>query len=193
VGSSARRRAHDVADFATTLEGAQAGYPDDIAVLYETYAPLVLGFMRTSGMANAEDLTGDVFVSMIRALASFHGGEPDFRSWLLTIAYRRRVDELRRMGRRLEDPGLPIDAAEWRAEAGNVEAAALGRLEARGVLDALSMLTDDQRSVLMLRVLADLSVPEICEITGRKEPAVKSSLRRALASVARLTRAPERL
>jgi RNA polymerase sigma factor (sigma-70 family) len=179
--------------FAAVLAAAQAGDPDAIGAIYRELAPVVIGFMRTNGALNVEDLAEDVFVSMIGALPKFTGDERQFRSWVLTIAYRRRVDELRRMGRRPEDPGLPIDKAEFRTDRGNVEAAALARLDAQGVLDAMSQLTDDQRSVLMLRVLADLPILEISRITGKSEAAVKALLRRSSTAMSRLVKEPERL
>jgi RNA polymerase sigma-70 factor (ECF subfamily) len=46
-------------------------------------------------------------------------------------------------------------------------------------------LTDDQRAVLLLRVLADLPVREVAAIVGKPESAVKALQRRAVASVRR--------
>ena len=191
---AARRQQHGPQDaFASRLSGAKLGEARAIGELYRDLAPAVIGYMRANGAANAEDLAEDVFVSMIGAISTFSGDERQFRSWVFTIAYRRRVDDLRKAGRRLEDPGLPFDVAEWRTDRGNVEAAALARLEARGLLEAMSMLTEDQRSVLMLRILADLPILEICEITGKSEAAVKALLRRSFATMARLLKEPERL
>lgn len=46
----------------------------------------------------SEDLTSEVFVDVVRSIASFRG-ESDIRTWLLTIARRRWIDHLRKKKR----------------------------------------------------------------------------------------------
>jgi RNA polymerase sigma-70 factor (ECF subfamily) len=53
------------------------------------------------------------------------------------------------------------------------------------VIHAVDDLTPDQRSVLLLRVLADLQIADIARIVGKGEPAVKALLRRAVATMGR--------
>ncbi|HEY5154858.1 MAG TPA: RNA polymerase sigma factor [Acidimicrobiales bacterium] len=180
-----RRRADDGDLFAETLQRAVDGDPEAIATLYRDLSPLVLGYLRSNGADSPEDLTADVFVSVIDAIDTFSGDREHFRTWVLTIAYRRRVDDLRRRGRRQEDSGLPPEVTETRTEAGDVEATAMARLRVGGVIEAMGQLTEEQQSVLMLRVLADLPVKDICRITGKSESAVKALLRRSFASLAR--------
>ena len=172
--------------FADTLAAAQAGDRDALGVIYRDVAPLVIGYLRANGAPDAEDTASDVFVSMVSSFGTFNGNETRFRSWLLTITHRRLVDDFRRRGRRPEDP-VPADELLRQSHVfGDGESEALARLRSRGVLEALDQLTTDQRSVLMLRVLADLPVAEISEITGKPQTAVKALLRRALASLERL-------
>ena len=180
-----RRRAGDGDLFAETLQQAVDGDPEAISTLYRDLSPLVLGYLRSNGADSPEDLTADVFVSVIDAIDTFSGDRDHFRTWVLTIAYRRRVDDLRRRGRRQEDSGLPLEVTETRTEAGDVETTAIARLRVGGVIDAMGQLTEEQQSVLMLRVLADLPVKDICRITGKSESAVKALLRRSFASLAR--------
>lgn len=164
---------------------------DAITRLYRSLAPVVIGYLRSSGSPSPEDLASDVFVAVIDRIDSFSGSPEQFRSWVLTIAHHRRVDELRRQRRRPEDVGLPTEVTEVRTEMGDVESTAMSQLRARGVIDAMSLLTVDQQSVLMLRVLADLPLVDICRITGKPETAVKALLRRAVASLGRNLAAAE--
>ena len=48
------------------------------------------------------------------------------------------------------------------------------------VHDQLAILTDEQREVLLMRVVGGLSVPEIAEVTGRTAGSIKALQRRAL-------------
>lgn len=174
-------RAHS---FAEVLAAAKAGDDDAIATLYRDAVPRVLGYVRAQGVPDPEDVVSEVFVSMMRNLRRFEGDEDDFRGWLFTIAHRRVVDERRRRGRR---PEAFLDREHLEQEMGSHdgETDALQRLQAAGALEALDALTPDQRSVLLLRVVADLPIAEIARIVGKGEPAVKALLRRALAAVAR--------
>lgn len=172
--------------FADTLAAAQAGDHDALSVLYRDTAPLVIGYLRANGARDAEDTASEVFVSMVSSFGTFKGDESRFRSWLLTITHRRLVDDFRRRGRRPEDPMPAEELLRQSKYFGDGESEAMARLRSRGVLEALDELTIDQRSVLMLRVLADLPVAEIAEITGKPETAVKALLRRAVGSLERL-------
>lgn len=177
--------------FPEILAAAQGGEPEAIETIYRDVAPLVLGYLRANGAKDAEDTSSEVFVSMIRGLGHFSGDEQQFRSWLLTIAYRRMIDDFRRRGRRREDP-IPTDEMGKRVILlGDGESEAMSRLRSQGVLEALDELTEDQRAALMLRVLADLPVKEVAEVMGKPETAVKALLRRALASLERRLAARE--
>jgi RNA polymerase sigma factor (sigma-70 family) len=172
-------------EFADVVSAAQAGDDDAVAQLYRDAVPRVLGYVRAQGVPDPEDVVSEVFVSMVRNLRSFTGDEDDFRGWLFTIAHRRVVDDRRRRGRRPEAPATLEVLDDEGGVGGDGEAEALGRLRARGVLEVVDELTPDQRSVLLLRVVADLPIAEIASIVGKGEAAVKALLRRGLASLER--------
>jgi RNA polymerase sigma factor (sigma-70 family) len=171
--------------FPEVLAAAQAGDHEAIERIYRDVAPLVIGYLRSNRARDPEDTASEVFVSMLGQLGSFTGDEHRFRSWLLTITYRRMIDQVRRSGRRPEDPTPTDDLGRRVLDLTDSESEAMSRLRVRGVLDAIDGLTDDQRAALMLRVLADLPVKEIARIMGKPETAVKALLRRGGASVAR--------
>jgi RNA polymerase sigma-70 factor (ECF subfamily) len=172
--------------FPEVLAAAQTGDPEAIEAIYRDVAPLVLGYLRSNGARDPEDTSSEVFLSMVTRLPAFTGDERQFRSWLLTIAYRRMVDDIRRRGRRPEDPVPTDELGERMLVLTDGESEAMARLRSRGVLEALESLTDDQRAALMLRVLADLPVRDVAEIMGKPETAVKALLRRAFAALERL-------
>ena len=157
--------------FADVLSRAKAGDPDAFETIYRDVAPLVLGYLRGHGLADPEDTCGEVFVSAIRRIGGFVGDERQFRSWLLTITHRRMVDATRRNARRPEDL-YALEALDPRlAPSASSEAEAMERLDALGIIAAISELTDLQRSAVLLRVVADLPVREIALIMNRPESA----------------------
>lgn len=167
-------------DFPEVLSAARDGSMGAIERLYRDLVAVVTGYARAHGAAEPDDLASEVFVAMIRGLESFAGDERHFRSWILTITHRRVVDEFRRRGRDQADltPDAQLESSADVLVDG--EADALARLAARGVLDAIDRLSEDQRTVLLLRVLADLPVREVADILGKSEGAVKALQHRAL-------------
>jgi RNA polymerase sigma-70 factor (ECF subfamily) len=108
--------------------------------------------------------------------------------WLFGIARHDLSDYRRRQAR---NPVQPLDdlLEEEAAAAGGAvdpEELALERLEGDRVLAALRQLTCDQREVLLLRLVADLTAPEVAGILHKSTEAVKALQHRGLASLARL-------
>lgn len=135
----------------------------------------VQAYLRGQGAPDPEDLLGEVFLQVARSIGGFVGGERDLRRWVFAIARNRFVDDQRRRARR---PQVGGDVVPDRA----VEPPGGGDDDLRA---ALATLTDDQREVIGLRFVADLSLEEVAELTGRPLGAVKSMQHRALAALAR--------
>ena len=160
------------AAFDDLMQRAVAGNEFAWSVLYDRFAAKVLGYATAQGASDPEALVGDVFADVARNAVRFRGDEQSFRAWLFTIAHNRIIDDRRRRSR--------APAAE-RREVGDVEREAMANLLTEEVTALLDRLSLDQRNVLLLRVVADLSVAETARILGKKEGAVKAAQRRGLA------------
>ncbi|HEU0132733.1 MAG TPA: sigma-70 family RNA polymerase sigma factor [Mycobacteriales bacterium] len=176
---------------ADVLDAARRGEPAAVEALYRRYAPAVLAWFRARlGDGHlAEDLTGDAFVAVLAALPRYEGGPEAFAGWLFTLVRRDFVDHLRRTARRPEvtvaDPlpnGVVPDTADE----------VVARDDQAAVRAALARLSPDQQEVLVLRVVAGLTAPEVAAATGRTVGAVKALQHRGLDSLGRLLgRAPD--
>jgi RNA polymerase sigma factor (sigma-70 family) len=162
------------------LEAARRGDEAGWEELYRWLSPQVLAYLRARGAAEPEDVLGEVFVQAVRDLGSFTGSEREFRAWIFSIAHHRLIDERRRAARR---PVVPVPAEELAAgaETADTEAEAMARISVHEVTHLLATLSEDQKSVLLLRVLAGLTVPEVARVVGKRPGAVKQLQRRALA------------
>jgi RNA polymerase sigma-70 factor (ECF subfamily) len=167
------------------VAAARRGEPGALETLYETYVARVSGYVRGLGVPDPEDTVSEVFVSVVRGLHRFRGDEADFRRWLFTIAHRRVVDARRAQSRRPEQPTDPTRLPDVEAT-GDAYEDVNTRVAATPTTRALDDLTPDQREVILLRVIADLSVADAAEILGKKPGAIKTLQRRALASLRRL-------
>lgn len=167
------------------LDAARRG--DDAAWthLYGDLAPVLLGYLRGRGAPDAEDLVGEVWIQVVRHIDTFEGDERGFRSWVFTIAHRRLIDVRRARLRRPEDLS-PAEDLEPSLPPTESEPEALATLGTEEVLALLDHLTDDQREVLLLRLVGGLRLGEVAEVTGRPRQAVKSLQKRGIEHLRRL-------
>lgn len=170
--------------FESVLGAARTGQGWAWEAIYRELAPAVLGYLRARGAAEPNDLTAEVFLQLVRDLQSFEGGEREFRAWVFTVAHHRLVDERRRRGRRPVE-SVPAEAIADEQVGGDVEDEALARIEEQRVRRVLARLSGDQQSVLLLRILGDLTVDQIAGVLGKTPGAVKALQRRGLAALKR--------
>jgi RNA polymerase sigma-70 factor (ECF subfamily) len=132
--------------------------------------------LRTQRVPEPEDVTGEVFLQVARDIHRFEGDDDALRRWVFTIAHHRMVDTHRRRARRpvVADAELPDLAAPPASE--SLDPA---------LMEALGVLTEAQREVIVLRFVADLPVEAVAKLTGRAEGAVKAMQHRALEQLSR--------
>jgi RNA polymerase sigma factor (sigma-70 family) len=151
---------------------------DDI---YRSLAGQVASYLRWHRASDPDGLTNDVFAQVHRNLPRFEGDEQGFRSWVFTIAHHRMIDDRRRANRQ---PQLQDELEEHMGQ-GDVEDDAFAVLAHDRVRDMLTVLSPDQRDVVLLRIIADLSVEEVARMLDKREGAIKALQHRALASLRR--------
>jgi RNA polymerase sigma-70 factor (ECF subfamily) len=162
--------------FGEQLDAARRGEDWAWHHLYTKLIGPITGYLTSRGARHPDDLASETFLHVARNIEQFEGDEESFRSWVFVIAHRRLIDARRTANRR---PKI-ADRAEEDPEGGNVEQEAIDRLGNTSVQALLDQLTEDQREVLALRVVADLSLKETAQVTGRDVGAVKALQRRAI-------------
>lgn len=187
IDSANRRTVSQGPGFDQLLDAARQGAGWAFSRLYEWLAPAVAGYARAQGATEPEDVTSEVFLAAFSTLGSFVGTEAQFRSWVFTIAHRRIIDDRRARSRR--PPRQPLEAEGYGERAlrpsGSAEDQALDAMGMERISEVLQKLAPDQRDVIALRVIADLSVEQVAAALGKQPGAVKSLQRRALATLRR--------
>jgi len=174
---------HPEGELDELLDAARAGQPWAFDDIWHLLAPNVLGFLRSRGAGEPEDMTSEVFLAAFRALPAFRGSWQEFRGLVFTIARRRIVDELRARGRRPRT--LPWAEQDDDRAVASAEETALDNVaheELRSLLDGLA---PDQRDVLTLRIFGDLTVEQVAATVGKSVGAVKQLQRRGLEALRR--------
>ena len=163
-----------------TLKRAQLGESAACTALVRRYqervGALVSRMLTPSGRGAAiEDVAQETFLRVFRALPDWDPrGSARLSTWILTVATRAAIDELRRR------PSItaPIDA-DSSAPAPPVELRSL----ARAIERALGELVPEFRAVFVLREFHELSYEEIAAALDIDIGTVKSRLSRARAGL----------
>lgn len=176
----ARRDAQPTHDLDAWVAAARAGDSQAFGWIWQALSPRVNGYLRARGVVSSDDVTSEVFLAAFTSIGTFSGDAVAFRSWLFTIAHHKAVDVLRRK----------VDVAEYTPESdprasASAEDDALGEIVDADVRAMLEALTPEQREVLLLRTIGDLSIEQVAEATGRTVGAVKQLHHRAVAAARR--------
>jgi RNA polymerase sigma-70 factor (ECF subfamily) len=163
----------------------QAGDTGALDELYLRYFDDVFTYARVAlgGHHEAEDVTQDVFLRMLRSLERYEvrPGTP-FRGWLFRIARNVVVDAVKRQQRvRVEEDDQLLARVEDGALAD--VPVTLEWLNDREVALLVERLPDTQRQVLVLRYMLSLNTAEIAQVMDKSVSAVRQMHSRALRSL----------
>lgn len=165
---------------------AKEGDEEALRVLYLKYSDNVYGYVRSivRDHHDAEDITQHVFAKLMTVLVKYDQRSVPFLGWLLRLAHNAAIDHLRK---RRAVPTEEIYGADTRAEDGQGESS-------MALHEALEVLTEEQRSVVLMRHVRGLTPAEIAVRMGRSESSIHGLHHRGRrllqAELARLGSAP---
>lgn len=146
--------------------------------LFEQFGPRIKALMLKAGAdhALAEDLVQDVMMTVWRKVELYRPERGAVSTWIFTIARNARIDRLRLHSSRpyedIEELDLPSDEPDG-------EAAVHASQQAEKVGEALTGLPEDQRRIIEMAYLHDMSQSEIAERLSVPLGTVKSRMRLA--------------
>lgn len=162
--------------FADVLTAAKAGGDWAWERLFASIAAQVRGYLAAQGAADPDNLTGEVLLGLAAGIGDFDGGEAKFRSWVFVMAHHRLIDERRRDRRRVNMASF----APPPEPAAGADMDVLERLGRSEWAKRLGQLSDDQRSVVLLRIVVGLSAEETAGVLGKRPGTVRVLQHRAL-------------
>ncbi|HEV8561732.1 MAG TPA: RNA polymerase sigma factor [Actinophytocola sp.] len=148
------------------------------AEVYREHAARVYRYClsQVGNAGDAEDLATDVFASAFAAYGRERSGP--VLPWLLTTARNAIVDHYRRRSRRSALAARFLGAESEADPAADVEGEVVVRDELRRVLRAMRGMPERDRTLLGLRIAADLPYAEIGTVLGVSEHAATVRTRR---------------
>ena len=170
-----------------SMDALRSGQREEIAELVSIFMDPVyrLALRMTGNEQDAEDVTQETFIKVIRALPGFEG-RSQLATWIYRIAMNESLMNLRKRkpgisqleidAEKDDDDGVEIEIVDWAAQ----PESELLNVEAKEELDrAITHLSENLRSVFTLRDLQGLSIEETSEVLGISVPNVKTRLLRA--------------
>ena len=168
------------------VERAKLGDKQAFARLYEKYLDAIyryIYFKVGQDQMEAEDQTQKVFMKSWEQLATFDSRGGTFQAWIYRIAHNLVVDFYRSQKNTINSVELELIPDEK-----NLEAEVLNRFEVDAVKQALIHLSADQREVISLKYIEDLTNKEICQIMHKKPDAVRALQSRAVRQLQKIVK-----
>ncbi len=170
---------------------------DLMAVVAHYQSPLLryVGQMLGRIDHEAEDIVQEAFVRLHRQVAGHGSGSvKHLTTWLFRVTHNLTIDVLRQRSRRKCVPDTTIYPVVLSEEQAADELDALGevlRQEARQVaMRELTQLDDQQRQVVLLKVIQEMTLRQVAEVVGISVSMVNYRLNQGLTKLAqRLRRA----
>ncbi|MCC8434938.1 RNA polymerase sigma factor [Brevibacillus sp. M2.1A] len=151
-----------------------------VMTIYERHYHDVYQFLLyfAGSQNDAEDLTQEVFLRVIRSLERFEE-RSDVKTWLFAIAKHTAMNyyRKRKWQKLLSGDWLSVVMP---ASEGNPAQEAESREDEQELIDAIKGLPPHHRMVVILRGIKEYSVKETAEILGCSESNVKTTMHRAL-------------
>ncbi len=164
------------------IEAARKGDERAWLAIVEQLGPRIQGYARSKGLRDTEDLLQDVLTAVAGGVHDFQGDWNNFTAWVFSIAYRRIADTHRLRYRRPEPVRLDSSPERGGATVGP-EAEVLTETMADASLESLDVLTDIEREVIVLRVIAELETEDVAAVVGKKPGTVRVIQSRAMSKL----------
>ena len=143
-------------------------------------------FRMLNNRAEAEDVAQEVFITVFKTIETFRE-ESKFSTWLYRVTVNHCKNRIKYLARRHDRDRDELDETSREQNSANgapIRIAQPDRALASAQMEellrvAIAELEEDHRTVVVLRDVEDLSIEEICAITGWPDGTVKSKLHRA--------------
>lgn len=201
AGQDAPKQPDQAAFFRRQLDKARHGDAEALSILYRQFLPGVFGYIaaRVPDRATAEDLTSDVFLKMVEGINRLRATEEaSFAAWILQIARITVAGYYRQHERQPAFVPLAPSAVNGADEeqgylllpSYHPNADPAYQVEVREewgeVVKAINALTEEQRQVLISRLILGYDVETVGRMLGKNGNAIKALQFRALQSLHRL-------
>lgn len=159
------------------VEEVMAGHAKAFAVLVDRYKDMVftLAVSLLRDRQEAEEIAQDTFLKVYKALPKFQN-KSKFSTWIYRIVYNESISRLRRKKTNL----ISVEDLSYGELADSFEEMEPEWLEKeerkRKLFEAISLLKEEEKTILMLYYFENCRIDEISDITSLSNENVKTKL-----------------
>jgi len=167
------------------IAAAKAGDEAAFTRLYRDVQPRLLRYATGLAGADAEEITAEAWLQIVRDLADFTGDLDAFRGWAARIVRNRAIDSARARARRpveVRDLSLALDRPATQDTANLV----LNNLATTWAIGLIAQLPADQAEAVLLRAVVGLDAKAAGAVLGKRAGAVRVAAHRGLKTLARM-------
>ncbi len=156
-------------EFQSAIRKLLKGDKDGLRLIYEAYVKLIYAVVydTVGSKEDAEDITSEFFIKLIRVADSFKMGSPH-KTWLVTIARNMAIDYIRKRNREVleidnttDDENAP---RQWEdTSRGSVEDTVAMSSDMAQAMEALE---PREKEIIDLKLVGQFKFKEIAEMTG---------------------------
>ena len=167
------------------IAAAQAGDEAAFAELYRDTQPRLLRYATGLAGPDAEEITAEAWLQIVRDLAGFTGDLDAFRGWAARIVRNRAIDSARARARR------PVEVRDLvamldRPAAADTANLAVDNLATAWAIGLIARLPADQAEAVLLRAVVGLDAKAAGTVLGKRAGAVRVAAHRGLKTLARM-------
>jgi RNA polymerase sigma-70 factor, ECF subfamily len=197
-GGECSEQEKQLSAFERMLERAKKGEAEGVTALYRHFLPGVFGYIaaRVPDRSTAEDLTSEVFLKMVEGIDRVRTHEEaGFAAWLFQVARFTVAGYYQQREKKPDCVSLEAINGEGNTDileqlTSHSATDPVLRLESREdwdvVVCAINSLTEEQRQVLVGRLILGYDIKTVARMIGKQANAVKALQFRALQSLNRI-------
>ena len=166
--------------FESCIALIRQGSAEGLKEIYEAYYKLIYSVMYSvcANRMTAEDLTADLFVKLWEKLADSYRSGSGHKAWLAACARNMATDHMRRSSRELLTIDAPDeDSVHTEPMTEDISDEVIGNIT---VKEALKKLDENERTIIDLKLFADLTFSEISKALAMPLGTVTWKYRRAI-------------
>jgi RNA polymerase sigma-70 factor (ECF subfamily) len=175
------------ADVPAALHAARNADEIGFGVLYRDLQPRLVRYATVLvGRDDADDVTAEAWLQIVRDLHNFTGSLDDFRGWASTIVRNRALDLLR-AGARRPQTNSPEEFPQ-KPTTQDTASTALETLSTDAAIRLISTLPPTEAEAVLLRAVVGLDTATAAAVLGKRPGAVRVAAHRGLKRLARQVR-----
>ena len=163
------------------IKNCQSGNFESFSEIYQFYFDTIYRFVfyKTLNKENAEDITSDIFMKILKKINTFDATKSSFKTWIFTIARNTIIDFYRaqKLTSNIEDVW---DLDVFESDESSLTETLDKKISHEKLHKILKKLPTKTREILILRFWQGQSWQEIAEITGKSEASLKMKTGRTL-------------